>query len=156
MRIVYKALAALALSALATTASAQQYPEKPIRLVIPFPPGGGTDAAYAALRARGAEVSRIEVYARVPLPFSAQALARLRLVLAHPQRVVLALSSGDALQACLAQCPPAARERLLALPVVAASARLVATAREAGFARVHAAASARPAALVDAAREAFG
>ena len=31
MKIVYKALAALALSALATTASAQQYPEKPIR-----------------------------------------------------------------------------------------------------------------------------
>ena len=40
---VRRAIAALALSALATAAVAQQYPVKPIKIVVPFPPAGGTD-----------------------------------------------------------------------------------------------------------------
>lgn len=49
MKLFTKFVLAMSLCAASMTASAQQYPSKPIKLVIPFPPAGATDVLGRAL-----------------------------------------------------------------------------------------------------------
>jgi len=52
MKVIARVLSGLALVCAAGLSAAQGYPDKPIRLIVPFPPGGGTDvlAREAALK----------------------------------------------------------------------------------------------------------
>ncbi len=54
-KLMFRALAAIALAGAALTAQAQSFPSKPIRLICPFPPGGAVDIASRAI---AAELSR--------------------------------------------------------------------------------------------------
>ncbi len=116
---------------------------------------GGRGALLPALQARGAQVIRANVYARKPLRITPRAVQRLQAVLLQPQRVVLALSSGEALQGLLTQLSVATQRRMQHIAVIAASERLAQLARSSGFRRVAVAQDARITSLLDAASAAF-
>ncbi|WP_222566035.1 uroporphyrinogen-III synthase [Novilysobacter antarcticus] len=111
---------------------------------------GGRGTLPPALAARGAQVIRADVYRRVPVVPPAHAVAAVQNLDAP---AVLAVSSGEALQLALQTLPAPVVERLLALPVVAASARLVELARDSGFATCRQARSARPTDMIEAAAQ---
>ena len=117
---------------------------------------GGRDRLAPALGQRGAEVLRVDVYARVPLALRPDRLAALADALADPRRILLPMSSGEALQKLLDAVPAALRKRLLQVAVVAASTRLAEVARQAGFQRIAIASNARPHALLRVAADTFG
>ena len=115
---------------------------------------GGRGVLEEALRLRNPEaLRRVDVYARETVPLGSARVQALGTVLERPQRVLLALSSGEALQALLAQVDD---PRLLEVAVVAASERLAKLAASAGFTQVATASSARPTALMTAAASAYG
>ena len=49
MKSLFKCAVALACALAAVAAPAQQYPTKPVRWIVPFPPGGGTDVISRAI-----------------------------------------------------------------------------------------------------------
>lgn len=109
---------------------------------------GGRDRIAPALRRRGAELLRADIYERIALPLPARALARLR---AQTGPLLLPVSSGEALQRLFAQAPEDVVARLRQARVLAASARIAAIARDCGCRDVRIATGPRPAQLFAAA-----
>ena len=116
---------------------------------------GGRGLLAASLAKRGAHILRADVYTRRQIPFSGRSLAALDAALATPGRVLLALSSQEALQQLLVARPIQVHRALDKIAVVAASQRLADAGREAGFRRITVATSATPGALLKAATSAF-
>ncbi|HUP97305.1 MAG TPA: tripartite tricarboxylate transporter substrate binding protein [Usitatibacter sp.] len=50
--MIARSFAALAASLFVTVTSAQDWPSKPVKLIVPFPPGGGTDTVARPLAAK--------------------------------------------------------------------------------------------------------
>ncbi len=116
---------------------------------------GGRGRLAPQLAERGAQLVRADVYARRPVTFSTRALTALDTALAAPHRLLLVLSSQEALQRLLMTRPPGRHAGLAEIAVVAASQRLAGIARSAGFERITVATSATPGALLQAAASAF-
>jgi uroporphyrinogen-III synthase len=118
------------------------------RLIALITAPGGRDRIAPSLRARGAQLQRVDVYTREPLIPSAAALARLRGIRG---RWLVPLSSGEALQHLSRVLPDDLAMRLRNADVVAASLRLAQLAREVGCVRIRLASGPQPRQLLAAA-----
>lgn len=107
---------------------------------------GGRGVIEATLRERGARVVRADVYRREACAINGAVRRRLAAIDAS---LALMLTSGEALNALLAQLAPAETQPLLASLVIASSERLANLARVRGFLRVRVAAGPRPRDLID-------
>lgn len=107
----------------------------------------GRDVLIDTIAQRARALHIAHVYKRQPRNIGAAAWQRLR---AHRGPLAIAVSSGQALQAWLRQCPTDLRERVLAAVAVAASARLCQTVDALGTRTCIVATSAQPTALVEA------
>lgn len=114
---------------------------------------GGRGLLAPTLAGRGAVIVRADVYARRAIAINRRAIAGLQSALLAPEHLLLALSSGQALQCLLAATSH--QTALMEIAVVAASERLADAAHQAGFRRIAIASSATPAALLQAAAKAF-
>jgi tripartite-type tricarboxylate transporter receptor subunit TctC len=61
LKHILQAIAVLALALFATAANAQEFPNKPIRIVVPFAPGGGTDVLTRILAQQVSEEFKQQV-----------------------------------------------------------------------------------------------
>lgn len=62
MRILFQVITSLCLSCFAATATADaNYPSKPVRIIVPFAPGGGTDLVARTVAARLSERWKVPV-----------------------------------------------------------------------------------------------
>jgi len=109
---------------------------------------GGRELLAQTLRARRAKVTSAHVYARAAPRFTRAQLAALEQA---PLPLVTLLSSAESLANLRATLPLDLFARLAAGELVVSSERLAAAARTSLFGNVHVAASALPAALLDAA-----
>lgn len=116
---------------------------------------GGRGLLEPSLSRLGASVIRADVYARRPIAFSPRTLAALAAALATPPRVLLVLSSQEALQRLLPALAPSVNAALPRIAVVVASQRLAEIARQSGFRWITVAANPGPGAMLQAAVSAF-
>jgi len=114
---------------------------------------GGRDTLPVTLRERGARLERIEVYRRAPPHWTRRHLAALDVA---PKPWLLLISSAEALGHLVARLPAGLLAALREADTIVSSPRLAALATGQGFAHVHGAASALPAALLEAAAHALG
>ena len=94
LKPIRNTIAAMTFAVLATGTMAQEYPSKPIRLLIPFTPGGGTDFVSRVVGTRLAEVNKWQVVLE-NMPGAAGNLAIAATAKAAPDGYTIVMGQSD-------------------------------------------------------------